>query len=107
MRGHSILVSAAERADPERAVAMLAEAASACFYAGQATDMLATAERAHAVLPAEAPVRAQFLAAISFGMAHVFAGDASAGSAAIHEAISLAEGSPELRRTSVASPGLP
>jgi hypothetical protein len=97
MRGHSILVNAAERADPERAVAMLAEAANACFYAGQAADMLAAAERGHARLPEEAPVRAQFLAATSFGMAHVFAGDASAGSAAIHEAIALAEGSPELQ----------
>src|SRR5450755_2908863 len=45
MRGHAILTAAAERADPERAVPMLAEAASACFYAGNPAEMLAVAER--------------------------------------------------------------
>ncbi len=48
MRGHAILTAAAERADPERAVTMLAEAASACFYAGNPAEMLAVAERASA-----------------------------------------------------------
>jgi hypothetical protein len=76
---------------------MLAEAANACFYAGRAAEMLAAAEQAHARLPEEASVRAQFLAATVFGMAHVFAGNATKGSAAIHEAIALAEGSLELQ----------
>ena len=53
MRGHAILTAAAGRAEPELAVTMLAEAASACFYAGKPAEMLAVAERAWACLPAE------------------------------------------------------
>ena len=53
MRGHAILTAAAERADPERAVTMLAEAANACFYAGNPAEMLVVAERARAVLPGQ------------------------------------------------------
>ena len=41
MRSHEILTAAALRAPPEQAVAMLAEAAAACFYAGNAAEMLA------------------------------------------------------------------
>ena len=48
MRGHAILTAAAGRADPERAVTMLAEAAFACFYAGNPAEMLSVAERARA-----------------------------------------------------------
>ena len=65
MRGHAILTAAAERADPERAVAMLAEAASACFYAGNPAEMLSAAERARAALPENPSARARFLAAIA------------------------------------------
>ena len=54
MRGHAILTAAAGKADPERAVAMLAEAANACFYAGNPAEMLVVAERARAMLPADA-----------------------------------------------------
>ncbi len=97
MQGHAILTAAAERADPERAVAMLSEAASACFYAGNPTEMLAVAERAQARLPADASRRARFLAASALGMARIFGGDAAAGAEAIHEAIALAESSAELR----------
>jgi tetratricopeptide (TPR) repeat protein len=39
MLGHAILTPAAEQADPERAVTMLAEAASACFYAGNPAEL--------------------------------------------------------------------
>jgi hypothetical protein len=63
MRGHAILTAAAERADPERAVPMLAEAANACFYAGEPAEMLAVAERARARLPESPSLRARFLAA--------------------------------------------
>ena len=45
MRGHAILTAAAGRADPEHAVGMLAEAALACFYAGNPAEMVATAAR--------------------------------------------------------------
>lgn len=97
MRGHDILIAAAERADPERAVAMLADAANACLYAGRPAEMLAAAARARAILPPDASTQARFLVAISFGMAQVVGGDAAAGAQAILEAIALADGSDELR----------
>jgi DNA-binding CsgD family transcriptional regulator len=97
MRGHAILTAAAERADPERAVAMLAEAAVACLYAGNPVQMLAVAERARAVLPARPSPRARFLAAMSAGMAAIFGGDAAAGAEAVHQAVALAERSASLR----------
>jgi DNA-binding CsgD family transcriptional regulator len=97
MRGHAILTAAAERADPERAVSMLAEAANACFYAGNPAGMLVAAERAHAALPANASVRARFMAAMAAGMARVIGGDAAAGTEALHQATKLAESSAELR----------
>ena len=93
MRGHMILTAAAERADPERAVAMLADAAGACFYAGNAAEMLSVAEKAQAILPNCPSIRARFLAAIAIGMAQILGGDAAAGATAIHEAIALAENS--------------
>ena len=79
MRGHAILTAAAERADPERAVAMLADAASACFYAGHAAEMLSVADKARAILPDCPSIRARFLAAIAVGMARILGGDAAAG----------------------------
>ena len=97
MRGHAILTAAAERADPERAVAMLSDAAGACFYAGEPQEMLSVARRARARLPEHPSIRARFLAAIAVGMAGVLGGDAAAGAEAIHEAIALAESSAELR----------
>jgi len=97
MRGHAILTTAAGQADPERAVAMLAEAASACFYAGNPAEMLRVAERAWATLPARPSERARFLAAMALGMARIMGGDASAGAEALHQAVTLAEGSPEVR----------
>ncbi len=97
MRGHAILTAAAERADAEPAVAMLAEAASACFYAGNPTEMLSVAEQAHARLPRKASARTRFMALVAVGMARVVGGDAAAGTEAIHHGIELAETSPELR----------
>jgi DNA-binding CsgD family transcriptional regulator len=97
MRGHAILTAAAGRADPETAVAMLADAAMACFYAGDAAGILSVAERARAQLPGCLSARAHFLAATTVGMAHILGGDAAAGAAAIHVAVTFAESSPELR----------
>ena len=97
MRGHAILTAAAERADPDRAVAMLAEAASACFYAGNPAEMLRVAEWAQAALAAQPSDRARFLAAMALGMARIMGGDAAAGAEAVHEAVALAEDSPEVR----------
>jgi len=96
MRGHAILTAAAERADPERAAAMLAEAAFACFLAGNPAEMLRVAERARALLSDSAPARARFLAATAVGMARIIGGDAAAGAEALHEAVTLAENSAEL-----------
>jgi DNA-binding CsgD family transcriptional regulator len=97
MRGYAILTAAAERADPERAVAMLAEAASACFLAGNPAEMLAVAERARATLPGSASVRTRFLTAMALGMARILGGDAAAGAESVHLAMGLAESSPGLR----------
>ena len=97
MRGYAILTAAAGRADPERAVTMLAEAASACLYAGKPAEMLSAAERARAERPGNLSVRARFLAAMAVGMARILGGDAAAGAEAVHEATALAETSAELR----------
>ena len=97
MRGHAILTAAAGRADPERAVAMLAEAALACFLAGNPVEMLSVAGRSQSVLPADPSPRARFLAGMTAGMARIIGGDAAAGAEAVHEAVTLAERSADLR----------
>ncbi len=97
MRGHAILTAAAERADPERAVPMLAEAASACFYAGNPAEMLAVAERARVALLGGASVRTRFMAAVAVGMARILGGDAAAGAESVREATGLAASSPQVR----------
>ena len=97
MRGHAILTAAAGSAGPEQAVAMLADAAGACFYAGNPAEMLVVAKRAWAMLPADASPRASFLAGITAGMARILGGDAAAGAEDVHEAIKLAEASAGLR----------
>jgi len=96
MRGHAILTTAAEHAEPERAVSMLAEASAACFYAGDPAEMLAVAERAWNLGAHCTSVRARFLASIAIGMARVAGGDAAAGSGKIQEAVDLANHAPEL-----------
>ena len=96
MRGHAILTAAATRADPERAVAMLCDAAIACFHAGNPTEMLAVASRAVATLPEHPSVRARFIAVTTLGMARILGGDGASGADAIHEAITLVEGAPQL-----------
>ncbi len=96
MRGYEILMAAAERADPERAVAMLADAAAACFAAGKPREMLSAAERAHAALSDDASIRSRFMAETALGMARVLGGDAAAGAEALHRAVALAAGAPDL-----------
>jgi DNA-binding CsgD family transcriptional regulator len=96
MRGHAILTAAATRADPERAVAMLSDAALACFHAGNPIEMLAVANRAVGSLPEHPSVRARFLALTTLGMARTLGGDAASGADAIHEAITLIERAQEL-----------
>jgi DNA-binding CsgD family transcriptional regulator len=96
-RGHEILTSAAERADPERAVAMLAEAALACFFAADPAEMLAVTELVTRRLPADASPRARFLAAASVGIARIMGGDAAAGADSVEAAVAIAETSAGLR----------
>ncbi len=96
MSGHAVLAGASVRAAPERAVAMLAEASLACFYAGSPAGMLAAAEGAVERMPPDAGDRTRFIAECAIGMARVFGGDASAGAAAIDRAVALAEGSKAL-----------
>jgi DNA-binding CsgD family transcriptional regulator/tetratricopeptide (TPR) repeat protein len=95
-----ILLAAAElaaRSDPERAVVMLAEAANASFYAGDAATMLQAASSAAALVPPDASNRTVFFAAISQGTALIFAGEGAKGAGAIREAVERLERSDELR----------
>ena len=97
LRGHAILTAAAVHADPERAIVMLADAAAACFYAGEAAEMLAVAREAQRRLTPGASMRARFLVTTTVGMAHTLGGDAAAGAEALHAATALAERSPAIR----------
>jgi DNA-binding CsgD family transcriptional regulator len=97
MRGHAILTATAERADAERAVAMLAEAALACFVAGNTVELLSVAARLRTVQPSHPTLRARFLAGITGGMASIVGGDAAAGAEAVNQSVRLAEKSAELR----------
>jgi DNA-binding CsgD family transcriptional regulator len=96
MRGHAILVAAADRADPERAVALLAEATAACFYAGEVRPMLQAARRTMECLPSNASDRARFLASAADGIAQTVGGDGGAGAVSIRSALELALRSSEL-----------
>jgi DNA-binding CsgD family transcriptional regulator len=97
MRAYEILTASATRADPDRAVVMLAEAVAAAFAAGKPAEMLSAAERAHAALTDDASVRSRFMAETALGMALVLGGDAAAGAEAFHQAVVLAADAPELK----------
>jgi DNA-binding CsgD family transcriptional regulator len=97
MRGYEILTAAAARADPDRAVAMLAEAVVACFAAGKPADMLSAAQRAEAALTDGTSIRSRFMAETALGMARVLGGDAALGAEALHRGIALAADAPELK----------
>jgi DNA-binding CsgD family transcriptional regulator len=83
MQGYALLVAAAERAEPEEAVLMLAEAVDACLYSGATPQMLAAADRAAALADTTTGSRAAFYAAVARGAARVVAG---------------LDGAPDLRR---------
>jgi DNA-binding CsgD family transcriptional regulator len=83
--------------DPALAVAMLAEAADACFYAGDAARLAETAERA-AAIDAGADERAAFFTAILQGMAGILAGGAEDSTAHLHQASAIFEASEEMQR---------
>jgi DNA-binding CsgD family transcriptional regulator len=95
-----ILLAAAERAaqaDPERAVVLLAEAANASFYAGDAATMRQAASRAAVLVPPDASNRTLFFASIVKGTALIFAGEGAEGAGAVRDAVELLERSDELR----------
>lgn len=94
-----MLVAAAERAanfDSQVAVVMLAEATVQSFYAGDAREMLRTANRA-AELATGLGGRAAIFAGLAQGMALVFAGEGKRGARSIHRAVAQLEGSDVLR----------
>src|SRR5215469_13870948 len=62
LHGHEVLISAAERADAEQAIEMLAEAAFACLYTADSVKILSTAALTRARLPADPSARDRFLA---------------------------------------------
>jgi DNA-binding CsgD family transcriptional regulator len=74
MEGYALLVAAAEQAEPDDAVLMLAEAADACLYSGATAEMLVAAERAAALVEAGAGGLAPLYAATARGAALVLAG---------------------------------
>jgi DNA-binding CsgD family transcriptional regulator/tetratricopeptide (TPR) repeat protein len=98
--GQQILLAAAERAapvDPERAVVMLAEAAYASFYAGDAAAMLLAAERAASLSAPDPDGRIAFFTLITRGMALIFSGQDEPGAPAVRAAVEVLERSGALR----------
>ncbi len=94
---HTILSSAADRAEPEDAVTMLSEAVLSSFYAGNPAQMIDTAQRAMQRLGAGGSTRARFMVTMVAGMASILGGDAEAGADSIHAAVTVAESSLEVR----------
>jgi DNA-binding CsgD family transcriptional regulator len=100
MEGYRLLVSAAEgiaEASPDLAVVMLAEAVDAGFIAGDTDAMLAAAERAIELAPAQGSGRATFFAAMAHGIALVGAGAGEEGPAEVRRAVAILEESDALR----------
>jgi DNA-binding CsgD family transcriptional regulator len=98
-QGYRLIVGAApaiSAADPEAAVAMLAEAVLGCFYAGDTPAMLAAAERAGELAAPLDSARSRFFAAIANGIALVAVGRGEAGAASTRTAIAVMEGSDSL-----------
>jgi DNA-binding CsgD family transcriptional regulator len=98
--GYAILRDAAERVaieDPELAVALLAEAVEAAFFAGATAKMLDAARRARELMPQTASDRTLLLTSVADGMARVFAGEGDGGIEPFRRAVAIAERSEELR----------
>ena len=92
MAGHELLVGAAtaiERADPGKAVVMLAEATDACVYAGRPAAMLAPARRAHELLPTDASERERFFANLALGTTLISNGAGDEGAERLREALTV------------------
>jgi hypothetical protein len=100
MVGHALLVEAAAAAaaagEPDEAVAMLAEGANACFYAGNGAALARTATRASQLVPDHPSPRTLFLADMVSGMSLVIGGDGAEGTARIRRAVERLERAPDL-----------
>jgi DNA-binding CsgD family transcriptional regulator len=96
--GYEILVEAAQRAQAGHAVSMLAEAAAAAFYLGDAARMVSAGQRALSRITPGASAETEFLAQAAHGMAQIFGGDAAEGAASVRLAVELASGLPNLSR---------
>ncbi|MDE3133896.1 MAG: helix-turn-helix transcriptional regulator, partial [Acidobacteriota bacterium] len=110
MRGHAILVAAAELAAgagaAEDAIAMLADATLACFMACETSELTANARRAEAILPAGASPAARIRAATIVGTERVLVGDAAAGARVLREAVAIADQAPGLLEDAALLPWL-
>jgi DNA-binding CsgD family transcriptional regulator len=102
--GYPLLAGAAALiadADPELAVAMLAQAVHGCLYTGDTPAMIVAAERAvelaAGLTDRRKSRRARFLAAMARGMALVAGGQGEAGTASARRAIEILEEAEELR----------
>jgi DNA-binding CsgD family transcriptional regulator len=91
MQAHDILVDAAGRAAPDRAVLMLAEAADACGFGAHPEMMLRAGFGASRALSPQAGERARFFAALAYGMALTYNGRGGEGARWLREAIDLLE----------------
>ncbi len=101
MDGHAILVAAAELAvgemqAAEDAIAMLADASTACFLACDMPALAATARRTAEILPASASPATRLRAATITGVERIIGGDAAAGADALREAVAIADSHPQL-----------
>ena len=99
MAGHATLVDAAELAvtelgDPEEAIALLADAALACFLACRTDELAAIARRAEEILPASASPGAQIRALTITGAERTMRGDAAAGMRSLRDAVAVADDAP-------------
>jgi DNA-binding CsgD family transcriptional regulator len=95
-----ILLDAGRQAvevDPERAVAMFAEAALAAFYAGDTDAMQRAVEPIGAIRLEQPAARTAFVALLVQGMACIFSGDGERGAALVRDATAVLEASDDLR----------
>ncbi len=102
MEGQSVLVAGAELAaaagEPELGALILADASSACFYAGAAKAMASTAARALKLLPAAPSPRAAFVCQMAHGLALVLIGEGEQGADTIRSAAAQLDSAPELQQ---------
>ncbi len=96
MQGHAILsaaalLAAAEPTGVEEAVVLLADATLACFIAGDAEALTATAASVEAILPPAPSAATRLLADTIRGVSLILGGDAASGAQALHEAVAIAD----------------